>query len=41
MTILARAKFQALLRERFEFDCADLDSGIYREYMFVGLEVQR
>ena len=24
------AKFQALLRELFQFDCADLDFGIYR-----------
>ncbi|HWP82433.1 MAG TPA: site-specific DNA-methyltransferase [Bacteroidota bacterium] len=30
MTISAREKFQALLRELFEFDCADLDFGIYR-----------
>ncbi|HPP53056.1 MAG TPA: hypothetical protein PK777_08910, partial [Thermoguttaceae bacterium] len=25
-----RTKFQALLRELFQFDCADLDFGIYR-----------
>jgi len=24
------AKFQSLLRELFQFDCADLDFGIYR-----------
>jgi len=24
------AKFQALLRELFQFECADLDFGIYR-----------
>ena len=28
--ISAREKFQALLRELFQFDCADLDFGIYR-----------
>ncbi len=26
----ARKKFQDLLRELFQFDCADLDFGIYR-----------
>jgi adenine-specific DNA-methyltransferase len=25
-----QAKFQLLLRELFQFDCADLDFGIYR-----------
>ncbi len=30
MTIPARDRFQALLRELFQFDCADLDFGIYR-----------
>jgi adenine-specific DNA-methyltransferase len=25
-----RGKFQQLLRELFQFDCADLDFGIYR-----------
>ena len=25
-----REKFQGLLRELFQFDCADLDFGIYR-----------
>jgi adenine-specific DNA-methyltransferase len=25
-----REKFQELLRELFQFDCADLDFGIYR-----------
>ena len=29
-TVSARKKFQALLRELFQFDCADLDFGIYR-----------
>ena len=28
--VSAREKFQALLRELFQFDCADLDFGIYR-----------
>jgi len=30
MTISAREKFQTLLRELFQFDCADLDFGVYR-----------
>ncbi|MFN3533753.1 MAG: hypothetical protein ACK41Q_14840, partial [Candidatus Brocadia sp.] len=30
MTTSAQEKFQTLLRELFEFDCADLDFGIYR-----------
>lgn len=30
MTLSARAKFQVLLRDIFQFDCADLDFGIYR-----------
>lgn len=30
MDLSAKEKFQALLRELFEFDCADLDFGIYR-----------
>ena len=30
MIISAREKFQTLLRDLFEFDCAELDFGIYR-----------
>jgi hypothetical protein len=31
-----RDKFQGLLRELFQFDCADLDFGIYRKKRNIG-----
>ncbi len=36
-----RAKLQQLLRELFQFDCADLDFGIYRIMNFKRAEIER